>query len=169
MRSWTENTGTSAQIARTVWKTNRMVTVETGSKLQSRSTFRSTAEWSIQGQRCSTQEFCITARFLCLRRKSLDPLHISTSISNLTEFLWRPNESPEPIRVNGELYTSEASIEAHRELQDSPGEPGLPRVVVLGLMFASDGMTSRLSTMPRSKLSCHAFEPIDYLANVRDS
>ena len=48
------------------------------------------------------------------------------------EFFWQPNESSEPVRVHGELYTSEAFIEAHREVQDSPGELGcdLPRVVL---------------------------------------
>ena len=33
------------------------------------------------------------------------------------ELQWQPNESSEPVRVYGELYTSEAFIEAHRDLQ----------------------------------------------------
>ena len=101
------------------------------------------------------------------------------------ELFWQPNDAAEPIRVHGELYTSEAFIEAHRELQDSPSEPGcdLPRVV-LGLMFASDG--TQLTTFSnaklwpvylvigneskdrRSKPSCHAFEHVAYLETVRE-
>jgi hypothetical protein len=95
------------------------------------------------------------------------------------EYFWQPKNATEPIRVYGELYTSEAFIEAHRVLQDSPEEPGceLPRVV-LGLMFASDG--TRLTTFSNAKLSpvylvigneskdnCRAFEHIAYLEAVR--
>jgi hypothetical protein len=55
------------------------------------------------------------------------------------EVNWQPDGVPRPVRVHGELYTSPAFIDAHRELQDSPPEPGcdLPRVVA-GLMFWSD-------------------------------
>ena len=101
------------------------------------------------------------------------------------ELFWQPNEGTEPVRVHGELFTSEAFIQAHRELQDSPGEPGcdLPRVV-LGLMFASDGtqltsfstaklwpiyvMVGNESKDRRSKPSCHAFEHVAYLETVRE-
>ena len=99
------------------------------------------------------------------------------------EYFWQPNNATEPVRVYGELYTSEAFVEAHRVLQDSPGEPGceLPRVV-LGLKFASDG--TRLTTFSSAKLSpvylvigneskdrqskpsCQAFEHIAYLEEV---
>ena len=100
------------------------------------------------------------------------------------KFFWQPTDTVEPVQVHGELYTSNAFLEAHRELQDSPGEPGcdLPRVV-LGLMFASDGtqLTSfsnaKLSPVylvigneskdRRSKPSCHAIEHIAYLETVR--
>jgi Plavaka transposase len=55
------------------------------------------------------------------------------------ELIWQPSDSHSNVRVHGELYTSPAFLEAHRELQDSPREPGcnLPRVVV-ALMFWSD-------------------------------
>jgi hypothetical protein len=68
---------------------------------------------------------------------------------------WQPSEDTEPIRVHGELYTPDAFNDAHRELQESPGEPGcdLPRVVV-GLMFASDG--TQLTTLGNAKL-CRKF------------
>ena len=65
---------------------------------------------------------------------------------------WRPNESSEPVRVHGELYTSEAFIEAHNKLQRAIREPGcdLARVIV-GLMFASDG--TQLTNFSNAKLS----------------
>jgi len=102
------------------------------------------------------------------------------------ELFWQPNEGAEPVRVHGELFTSEAFIQAHRELQDSPREPGcdLPRVL-LGLMFASDGtqltsfstaqlwpvylMVGNESKDRRAKPSCHAFEHVAYLETVRES
>lgn len=100
------------------------------------------------------------------------------------EYFWQPNEATEPIRVHGELYTSEAFIEAHRTLQDSPGEPGcdFPRVV-LALMFASDStqltsfsnaklwpvylVVGNESKDRRSKPTCRAIEHIAYLETVR--
>jgi hypothetical protein len=55
------------------------------------------------------------------------------------ELLWHRVTGQDPIRVQGELYTSPAFVDAHRELQESPGEPGcdLPRVIA-ALMFWSD-------------------------------
>ena len=99
------------------------------------------------------------------------------------ELYWQPNQASKPVRVHGELYSADAFIEAHRDLQDSPGEPGceLPRVVV-ALMFASDG--TELTTFSsaklwpvylavgneskdrRSKPSCQAFEHIAYFEQV---
>ena len=96
---------------------------------------------------------------------------------------WQPNHATELVQVYGELYTSEAFIEAHRVLQDSPEEPGcvLPRVV-LGLMLASD--STHLTTFSSAKLcpiylgigneskdrrlkpSCQGFEHIAYLEAV---
>ena len=96
---------------------------------------------------------------------------------------WQPSETSEPVRVHGELFSSDAFIDAHRDLQDSPGEPGceLPRVVV-GLMFASDGTHltafSNAKLWPvylamgneskdrRSKPSCQAFEHVAYFESV---
>jgi hypothetical protein len=96
---------------------------------------------------------------------------------------WQPNEPCEPVRVHGELYTSDAFIEAHYSIQDSPGEPGcdLPRVVV-GLMFASDSThltafsdaklwpvylaLGNESKDRRSKPSCQAFEHVAYFEKV---
>jgi hypothetical protein len=102
------------------------------------------------------------------------------------ELFLQPNEAAEPIRVHGELYTSEAFIEAHNKLQEQAPETGcnLPRVV-LGLMFASDGTqltsfsTAKLwpvyltigneSKYRRSKPSCQAFEHIAYLETAGET
>ena len=102
------------------------------------------------------------------------------------ELFWQPNGATEPVRVHGELYTSEAFIEAHNKLQESPPELecDLPRVV-LSLMFASDGTqltsfsTAKLwpvyltigneSKDRRSKPSCHAFEHVAYLETVSET
>ena len=102
------------------------------------------------------------------------------------ELFWQPNVAAEPIRVHGELYTSEAFIEAHNSLQEQAPEPGcnLPRVV-LGLMFASDGTqltsfsTAKLwpvyltmgneSKYRRSKPSSQAFEHIAYLETASET
>ena len=101
----------------------------------------------------------------------------------LYELYWQPNEKSEPVRVHGELYSSETFIEAHQKLQDTPGEPGceLPKVIV-GLMFASDAThltvfsDAKLSPVylgfgneskdRRSKLSCQAFEHLAYFETV---
>jgi hypothetical protein len=99
------------------------------------------------------------------------------------ELYWQPNEGSDPVRVHGELYSSDEYLRAHHELQESPGEPGcdLPRVIV-GLMFSSDGTQltafSNAKLWPvylvfgneskerRSKPSCHAFEHIAYFESV---
>lgn len=66
--------------------------------------------------------------------------------------LWKPvaNHIAE-IRVHGELYTSPVFVEAHRELQDSPKEPGcdLPRAIV-AMMFWSDA--THLTSFGNTKL-----------------
>lgn len=55
------------------------------------------------------------------------------------KLLWQPSEDHPKVRLHGELYTSDAFLEEHQALQDSPGESGcdLPRVVV-GCMLYSD-------------------------------
>lgn len=68
------------------------------------------------------------------------------------ELLWNRDLAVEnPVRLQGELYTSPAFIEAHQELQASPGEPGcdLQRVVV-ALMFWSDA--THLTNFGNAKL-----------------
>lgn len=65
------------------------------------------------------------------------------------ELFWQPDDAA--IRVHGELYTSPAFLNAHREVQDLPGEPGciLPRVVV-AMMFSSDA--THLTNFGNAKL-----------------
>jgi hypothetical protein len=118
-----------------------------------------------------------------IREKILQPSCHSHLHFEPYELHWQPNEYSEPVRVHGELYTSEAFIEAHNDLQGAPGEPGcdLARVVV-GLMFASDGTqlaafsNAKLSPLylgigneskdRRSKPSYHAFEHVAYFETV---
>jgi len=52
------------------------------------------------------------------------------------ELLWKCNDEAEEVRVHGELYTSAAFLSEHKQLLESPAEPGCdaPRAVV-ALMF----------------------------------
>jgi hypothetical protein len=102
------------------------------------------------------------------------------------ELFWQSHDAAKPVRVRGELYTSEAFLKAHHELQDSPSDLGcdLPWVV-LGLMFTSDGtqltafsnaklwpvylVIGNESKDQRSKPSCQAFKHIAYLETVCES
>lgn len=65
------------------------------------------------------------------------------------DFVWEPyeeyhqppsNPPPPPEHVLHEMWTADAFLEAHQELQESPPEPGcdLPRVIA-GLILSSDG------------------------------
>ncbi|KAF8834972.1 hypothetical protein BDN67DRAFT_992549 [Paxillus ammoniavirescens] len=55
------------------------------------------------------------------------------------ELRWQPPHREHNIRVYGELFTSNAFIEAHQKLQDSPPEPGCDLLhVVAGMMFCSN-------------------------------
>jgi hypothetical protein len=67
------------------------------------------------------------------------------------ELFWKPTEEGAETRVHGELYTSPAFVEAHRDLQNSHREPGcdLPKVVV-AMMFWSDG--TNLTSFGQKKL-----------------
>lgn len=67
------------------------------------------------------------------------------------ELTWSPHLGSYQIPVHGELYTSPAFIEAHRDLQDQAGELGcnLQRVVV-AMMFWSDA--THLTSFGNAKL-----------------
>lgn len=64
---------------------------------------------------------------------------------------WSPPHLPHEVNIPGELYTSPAFIDAHRELQELPGEAGcaLPHVVA-ALMFWSDA--TQLTMFGNAKL-----------------
>ena len=99
------------------------------------------------------------------------------------ELLWQKPDRTTPVRVQGELYSSPAWIKAHRDLQDSPREPGcnLQRVIV-ALMYSSDAthltMFGDAKLWPlyqffgndtkyhRCKPSCHLCEHIAYFQSV---
>ncbi|KAG2343797.1 hypothetical protein BDR05DRAFT_975801 [Suillus weaverae] len=75
--------------------------------------------------------------------------------------------------ANGEMYTSPAFMDAHRELQVSPGEAGcdLPRVVA-SLMFWSDAtqlMTFDNSKYHHCRLSCRLGNHVAYFQKLPDS
>jgi len=112
------------------------------------------------------------------RLKESDLFHFKPS-----ELSWQRAPDHTPIRVQGELYTSPAFINAHQALQNSPPEPGcnLPRFVV-ALMFWSD--VTHLTTFGDAKLwplymffgneskyhrcrpSCHLCEHVAYFQAV---
>ncbi|RDB27548.1 hypothetical protein Hypma_003878 [Hypsizygus marmoreus] len=101
------------------------------------------------------------------------------------DLLWRSNPEAEPIQLHGECYSSSSFKTAHRELQNSPREPGctLPRVVV-ALMFWSDAThltnfgNAKLwplymafgneSKYQRCKPSCNLFEHVAYFERLPD-
>lgn len=73
------------------------------------------------------------------------------------ELLWQPTDQHPEVKIHGEAYNSQAFLDAHRTLHDSPGEPGcdLPRVVV-ALMFWSD--STHLTSFGNSHLwPCYLF------------
>lgn len=86
-----------------------------------------------------------------LKEKLSDPVHHQHFHYEPYKLYWEPRGDGHPVRVHGEMYSSDAFIEAHRELQDSPPEPGcdLPRVVA-GLMFWSD--STHLASFSDAKL-----------------
>jgi hypothetical protein len=73
------------------------------------------------------------------------------------EYTWKPTDDSDETRIYGEMYTSPAFQEAHRDLQESPPERGcdLPRVVV-ALMFSSDA--TQLTSFGNAQLwPCYMF------------
>ena len=97
---------------------------------------------------------------------------------------WQSAAHPGIVNVHGELYNSEAFIEADRELRSSPPEPkcNAPRHIV-AMMFSSDSthLTSfgdaklwplylyfgNESKYRRCKPSCHLANHVAYFQNVR--
>lgn len=86
-----------------------------------------------------------------IREKLTNPSDVRHFHYEPYELLWNPTSTSKGVRVHGELYTSPAFLDADRELQASPAEPGcnLPRVVV-ALMFWSD--VTHLTSFGTAKL-----------------
>jgi hypothetical protein len=99
------------------------------------------------------------------------------------ELSWQPGNASHPVRTYGELYTSPAFVDAHRQLQDSPAEPGCNRPrVIAAMMFWSDAthLTSfgdaklhplymcfgNESKYRRGKPSCHLCHHVAYFQKV---
>jgi hypothetical protein len=119
-----------------------------------------------------------------VREKLADPHHDHLFHYEPYELKWQPGGAPRPVRVYGELYSSPAFMDAHQELQESPGEPDcdLPRFII-GLMFWSDAthLTSfgdaklhplymyfgNESKYRRCKPSCHLCNHVAYFQKVR--
>ena len=57
------------------------------------------------------------------------------------ELFWQPTEASKPVKAHGELYTSEAFIEAHHDLQESPEELVFAGLVQSGFL-TPNGATS---------------------------
>jgi hypothetical protein len=92
-----------------------------------------------------------------IREKLSDPRDTQQFHFDPFELFWSPPGAQSDVRVHGELYTSPAFLDAHRELQASPREPGcnLPRVVV-GMMFWLD--VTHLTSFGTAKLwPCYLF------------
>ena len=92
-----------------------------------------------------------------IREKLKNPQHDKLFHYQPYNLIWQPRGSPTPINVHGELYTSEAFLQAHQDLQQSPPEPGCDRErVVVALMFWSDA--TQLTTFSDAKLwPCYMF------------
>ncbi|KIJ58567.1 hypothetical protein HYDPIDRAFT_34041 [Hydnomerulius pinastri MD-312] len=81
----------------------------------------------------------------------LNPTHHQHFHYEPYELRWQPPHKAQDLRIHGELFTSNAFLDAHRSLQDSPKEPGcdlLRRIVAL--MFWSD--VTLLTTFSDAKL-----------------
>ena len=74
-----------------------------------------------------------------IKEKLSNPVHDDHFHYDPYELKWQPNQNSQPIRVHGEMYTSQAFLDAHNALQSSPPEPNctLPRHII-ALMFSSD-------------------------------
>jgi hypothetical protein len=118
-----------------------------------------------------------------IKEKLQNPVHGPLFHYEPYELFWQPLPDVPPVRLQGELYTSPAFMDAHREVQGAVGEPGcnLKRVVV-ALMFYSDAthLTSfgsaklwplylffgNESKYRRSKPSCNVCEHVAYFQEV---
>lgn len=99
----------------------------------------------------TVQGFHYRSLISILEEKLLDPVQAAHFHYEPYELLWRPPHKARDIKVHGELFTSSAFLDAHKELQESLPEPGcdFPRVVA-AFMFSSDA--TQLCTFGDTKL-----------------
>lgn len=99
----------------------------------------------------TVQDFYHRSLISILEEKLTDPAQAAHFHYEPYELLWHPPHRDRDVKVYGELFNSSAFLNAHRELQQSPPEPGcdLPRVVA-AFMFWSDA--TQLSTFGNAKL-----------------
>ena len=69
-------------------------------------------------------------------------------LDNEEELHWQPRDGVQSVHISGELYNSPAFVEAHKEVQALPPEPGctLPRCVV-GLMLDKSKSGQHICTL----------------------
>lgn len=99
----------------------------------------------------TVQDFYHRSLISILEEKITDPVHAAHFHYEPYELFWHPPHRDRDIRVHGEIFTSDAFLDTHRELQELPPEPGcdLPRVVA-AFMFWSDA--TQLSVFGNTKL-----------------
>ena len=74
-----------------------------------------------------------------IREKVEDPDQFDDFHTTPYQLFFQPNGTVDPIRVHGELYTSDEFLAEHQKLNSTPSESGCElEKVVVGLMFASD-------------------------------
>ena len=59
-----------------------------------------------------------------IREKLANPDHAQRFHYQPFALFWQPTDANQKIRVHGELFTSPAFLDAYREVQEMPGEPG---------------------------------------------
>ena len=92
-----------------------------------------------------------------IREQLANPQHDKLFHYQPYNFLWQQGGSLAPINIHGELYTSEVFLQAHKDLHQSPAEPGCNlECVIIALMFWSDA--TQLTTFSNAKLwPCYMF------------
>lgn len=99
----------------------------------------------------TTASFYHRSLISVIREKLSDPFHHSLFHYDPYELRWHPPHKDQENQVYGDLFTSDAFLRAHRELQESPPEPDCDLLrVVVALMFASDA--TQLSNFGTAKL-----------------
>ena len=111
------------------------------------------SNWATPGPKEYTSPHSFHYRLIIsiLREKFSNPVDFQHFHCEPFELYWKPSEEIGTVRVYGELYSSPEFLDAHRALQESPGERecNRPRVIA-ALMFWSDG--TELTSFGTAKL-----------------